>query len=789
MYSFVLIAGSANCVVSVFGVASGSRGEKTIGFSLGRVRADGCTVGVVAGADDPIVTVIRVKDEIDRRMQALLFLPTDSKMKLWRISSAWRIQTRFCCLEHIRGAVRVKKGRKMKMKRNRRIMSLLLALVLLLGLVPMAFAADSQAQDAAEALYQLGLFQGTGKNADGSPKFDLDRAPTRAEAVTMLVRLLGKETEAKSSEWDIPFTDVADWAKPYVGYAYESKLTNGVSETRFGGNQTVTAVQYLTFVLRALGYESGKDFLWNAAWELSDRIGLTDGQYGAQTTRFLRGDAAVISYNALLLCPNGQSVTLQEQITGTEPARLNFTSLLQQASQVHKEQNEGSLSLPKEYWQEDPASVDLLTQDEIKTLLTPAYHLTPVLSEAAAKADVDLLFRALHSAYGAYYYFGQDAFDTAEQQVLTWLEGKGSVTGEAFGEQLSKSLSFVRDAHFSVYGYYNERAIRYEYFYCEGQSYQLDGEVYYKYAGGKRWEFDSFSDARVRMLPSLTADGTLCYAPVLFCPATEKTDCTVRLTCGAESKTEPIRWIENTAFCDPQPGLDFHALEENGIYYVSIRSFKREKWNFSDYLASAAQARKAKLVIYDLRTNGGGSDGPSREWTSTFAGSRVQEKCCFATRISALGKAADTCPTNGRNGTFINGGFRGVWQKNDVPVIVLMDDLCGSAGESALNYIRTLDNVLVVGSNSSGYQLCGNAYGYCLPNSGIWACFGTGLQYNFKAENVDFKGYEPDVWCDPKTALQSVLNMMVRGGLCTADTADELRAALQPVITQENSRS
>ncbi len=111
--------------------------------------------------------------------------------------------------------------------------------------------------------------------------------------------------------------------------------------------------------------------------------------------------------------------------------------------------------------------------------------------------------------------------------------------------------------------------------------------------------------------------------------------------------------------------------------------------------------------------------------------------------------------------------------ENDVPVIVLMDDLCGSAGESALNYIRTLDNVLVVGSNSSGYQLCGNAYGYCLPNSGIWACFGTGLQYNFKAENVDFKGYEPDVWCDPKTALQSVLNMMVRGGLCTADTADE----------------
>ena len=59
MYSFALIAGSANCVVSVFGVASGSRGEETIGFSLGRVRADGGTaggvVGVVAGTSGSVI--------------------------------------------------------------------------------------------------------------------------------------------------------------------------------------------------------------------------------------------------------------------------------------------------------------------------------------------------------------------------------------------------------------------------------------------------------------------------------------------------------------------------------------------------------------------------------------------------------------------------------------------------------------------------------------------------------------------------------------------------------------
>lgn len=152
---------------------------------------------------------------------------------------------------------------------------------------------------AAKKLYAKGLFQGTGTDEDGDPVFDLDRTPTRAEAVTMLVRLLGKEDEAKTGTWSIPFTDVADWAKPYVGYAYANGLTTGTSATTFDGNMTVNASQYLTFVLRTLGYESGTDFKWDKAWELSDQIGLTGGEYNANTTDFTRGDVALISYTSL----------------------------------------------------------------------------------------------------------------------------------------------------------------------------------------------------------------------------------------------------------------------------------------------------------------------------------------------------------------------------------------------------------------------------------------------------------------------------------------------------------
>ena len=182
----------------------------------------------------------------------------------------------------------------------KRVLSALLAVCLLLAMIPAVYAAQTEAAGAADTLYALGLFKGTGTDADGKPVFDLDRAPTRAEAVTMLVRLLGKESEAKSGSWTTPFTDVAAWAKPYVGYAYANGLTTGVGKGLFGGGRPVTAAQYLTFVLRALGYESGTDFSWDTAWTLTDALGITNGQYHAGTNNsFLRADAALVSVCAL----------------------------------------------------------------------------------------------------------------------------------------------------------------------------------------------------------------------------------------------------------------------------------------------------------------------------------------------------------------------------------------------------------------------------------------------------------------------------------------------------------
>ena len=201
----------------------------------------------------------------------------------------------------------------------KRLFPLLLALALAgsVLLLPAQAADPVTAQSSAQLLYDLGLFRGTGTRADGSPEFDLDRAPTRAEAVTMLVRLLGAEDEAAKAVQDTPFLDLPDWARPYVGYAYKHGLTNGISDNLFGSDDPVTAAQYLTFVLRAMGYQDGTDFFWNSAWTLTDSLGITAGEYN-DASRFLRGDAAVVSARALTAQRKTGDQNLLEYLTANK---------------------------------------------------------------------------------------------------------------------------------------------------------------------------------------------------------------------------------------------------------------------------------------------------------------------------------------------------------------------------------------------------------------------------------------------------------------------------------------
>ena len=168
-----------------------------------------------------------------------------------------------------------------------------------------AFAANYT--NCADSLHEIGLFQGTQNG------YDLDRTPTRAEAAVMLVRLLGKEAEAKALTYTAPFTDLKGWEKPYVQYLYSNGLANGTNRTTFNPTGKCTAQMYAVFLLRALGYSDTADFSYANAIETAREQGIYDtGIINVQN--FLRDDAAAASYTVLSVSPKNSEGTLLDQL-------------------------------------------------------------------------------------------------------------------------------------------------------------------------------------------------------------------------------------------------------------------------------------------------------------------------------------------------------------------------------------------------------------------------------------------------------------------------------------------
>jgi len=202
----------------------------------------------------------------------------------------------------------------MKLKRT---LCLILALCLMLGALSLPAAAAGGArsyrteESLAAVLKALGLFRGV-----SDIDLALDRAPDRAQALVMMLRLMGLEPAAQTETGTQPFADLdaCIWAEPYVGYAYRHGMTKGMSSTQFGGTIPAEARTYLTFVLRALGYEEGfdGDFLWSDPVPLARSVGLLPAS--VRLDDFRRADVVTISYAALSAKRRDSSVPLAQEL-------------------------------------------------------------------------------------------------------------------------------------------------------------------------------------------------------------------------------------------------------------------------------------------------------------------------------------------------------------------------------------------------------------------------------------------------------------------------------------------
>ncbi|MDO4269543.1 MAG: S-layer homology domain-containing protein [Eubacteriales bacterium] len=176
----------------------------------------------------------------------------------------------------------------------KKLSSILLCAILTLATACPALAVESQTElnTAAVHLKEQGIMVG-----DQSGDLKLDSGLTRAELAALLTRLHGgAETDPTHYTWACYFTDVPDWAKPYVGYCTANLLVTGYGNSMYGPYDSVTPQMACTVILRAFEYTDG--WSYTTACPYAVQQGLID--YSAtQEEEISRGDMAVLIYRAM----------------------------------------------------------------------------------------------------------------------------------------------------------------------------------------------------------------------------------------------------------------------------------------------------------------------------------------------------------------------------------------------------------------------------------------------------------------------------------------------------------
>ena len=148
------------------------------------------------------------------------------------------------------------------MRNLKRALSLLLSSTLVLGMLVMGGSAagykdvdaSNDHQEAIEVLQAVGIMTG-----DQNGKFNPDGSITRNEMAVIMAHLLNLNYDYYRGT--NPFTDVPEWAAPYVAACAAEGVVAGIGNGQFGGNQKVTAAQASLMIMKALGYfQNAEDF-------------------------------------------------------------------------------------------------------------------------------------------------------------------------------------------------------------------------------------------------------------------------------------------------------------------------------------------------------------------------------------------------------------------------------------------------------------------------------------------------------------------------------------------------
>ena len=435
------------------------------------------------------------------------------------------------------------------------------------------------------------------------------------------------------------------------------------------------------------------------------------------------------------------------------------------------------------------------------------------LTHEQLREEIHFLFDLLRHGYGGYVFFGgDDVFLPIRDSMITqlaYMPDPLQVSAYLNNLLIQNLRGVIADNHFDIQYYWFSAP--------DHVPYMTEEFILRKGKSGFITEIDGITHRVINVkyspslllvegiLPTLSPEGEFVWAFGLVTAESQQN--TIPITVFFENMVSGESYLRVVTLSrvspvTPRPRTPTFAIREiDGITVFENRSlFNLSYPERNAFVQYGYKLRDKAVLVVDLRGNNGGSASLPTRWVGMYTGQAPRHNSLFVTHNLASSRVESElrsffepldismlrdqtthwgwenrmklCPRfmKAENldepiPTSVPNTPEHIPISNENLVIILTDKNVASAGELFVGYLRQLENVLVVGTNTQGTFFTGAVGRIMLPHSNLAVTFGTRLSLRPDLSQFEGVGFKPDLWVPPGESLERVLRFIERYGL------------------------
>ena len=409
------------------------------------------------------------------------------------------------------------------------------------------------------------------------------------------------------------------------------------------------------------------------------------------------------------------------------------------------------------------------------------------IEKSKAISDVEYLHSLLKYGYAGYEFFGGDnIFNTAKENMM-WSIGEilgDSISRETFLDIIISELKFIQDSHFAID---NHTLCTYtKYFSTDKIKFLRDNKGLYTFIDNKKYYLKTINNNTPwdYIRKSLDEDGNIVYSLGIL---SDEDSISIPINILLESNHLVLEKKISLFQYIPLYGennMSYKYYEADNIPILQVNSLSRTAISdnsIEDFIEDSKTFRNKDTMIIDLRGNIGGNMINMEKWYEGFTGTTLRkdiiESGLYTNTSVDLSKnkfeSKENEPDNIKDdcletiAKYESQKYFPGWSPieyvdfkpidNKTNIFILMDKNTSSASEFFIYYLKKLNNVTLIGTNSNGCMLTGNCNSAVLPNSNIPIYISHKIYINKDFRNIDGLGIFPDLWVKPEQSLDRII--------------------------------